>query len=57
MICPYNQIFSYNEQINIIDNDNPEYFKKHINVSFWKNMDCQKSNCAVWKDGKCHYNE
>lgn len=56
MICPYNQVFEYNEQINILNEENPEYFKKHINVHIWKNMECQKENCAVWKDGKCCYN-
>ena len=33
MICPYNQIFSYNEQTNILNEENPEWFKKHINVT------------------------
>lgn len=56
MICPYNQIFSYNEQINILNEENPEWMKKHVNVSFWRNMECQKENCAVWRNGKCCYN-
>lgn len=56
MICPYNQIFSYNEQTNILNEESPEWFKKHINVTIWRNMECKKEECAVWRDGRCCYN-
>lgn len=56
MICPYNQIFAYNENTNILDEENPEFIRKHTNVTIWKNMKCLKEECAVWRDGKCCYN-
>lgn len=56
MICPYNQVFAYHEQINILNEENPEWMKKHINVDIYKNMECLQEKCAVWRNGKCNYN-
>lgn len=56
MICPYNQVFAYNEQTNILDEERPDIFKKHISATIWRNMECQEEKCAVWRDGKCCYN-
>lgn len=56
MICPYNQVFAYNEQTNILDEERPDIFKKHISATIWKNMECQEEKCAVWRDGRCCYN-
>lgn len=56
MICPYNQTFAYSEQINILDEERPDIFKKHVTLNMWKNMECQEEKCAVWRDGRCCYN-
>ena len=56
MICPYNQVFAYNEQTNILDEERPDIFKKHISATIWRNMECQEEKCAAWRDGKCCYN-
>lgn len=56
MICPYNQVFSYNEQTNILNEENPEFIEKHINVNIWRNMTCYEEKCGAWRNGKCCYN-
>lgn len=55
-ICPYIQNFSVTEQENLLDEENQEYIGKHIIKQMWTNMECKKEDCAVYKDGVCHYN-
>lgn len=56
MICPYNQSVGYEEQKNILNEDNQEYIGTVITKKVWTNMQCQKENCAVWIRGRCRYN-
>lgn len=58
MICPYIQNFSYTEQQNILNEENPEWVSKHAITQIWKNMKCLEDKCAVWDsdEKRCRYN-
>ena len=56
MICPYIQNTNINIQRNIVNKEtgHTEYY---VIGNYWGNMECPKEGCAVWKDGKCRYNQ
>ncbi len=56
MNCPYNQNSHYQEVENIYDEE-LERTTKTVIKEVWGNSQCLKENCAVWRDGRCRYNE
>lgn len=56
MICPYNQNSHYQEVQNIW-NEEDEKVSKTIIKEVWGNSVCLEEKCAVWRDGRCRYNE
>lgn len=55
MICPYIQNYNLCETENILDEEDPNFVKKHVTKQMWTNMECRKEDCAVYRDGVCHY--
>ena len=56
MICPYNQYLSVVEQENLLNEENEDFIGKNVIKQIWVNMQCKEEHCAVWIDGRCHYN-
>ena len=56
MICPYIQNSHINVQKNIIDKETGQ-IDAYVTANYWGNMECPKEGCAVWRDGRCKYNE
>lgn len=55
MICPYIQSFALTEHVNVLDIEK-NFIKKTFTATVWKSKECEKENCAVWRDGECCYN-
>ena len=56
MICPYNQNSHYQEIEYVYDEDE-ERTNKTIVKEIWGNSPCLQEKCAVWREGRCRYNE
>lgn len=57
MRCPYLVKSHWQLHQNIFNRDNPEYLDSIVDGEGWTYEECVKSECAVWQNGSCQYNE
>lgn len=58
MFCPYAcNVRQTNQNHYEYDEDGRNTFHEHILVENKTYVECKQTECAVWYDGRCHYND